>query len=171
MNTAQTTKNLAKQIARQIAQEPLEVLKTASSQVAGGEGMPQSESQQRPTGEKPELSGQQELQDKAKSGRRMEALDRELKDIKRERIFKELQRKITQGQEVYLEEYPELSMEQRQVLKAEMEVVQNRRAQASAEKPLQEPAAKKGRKLFNFGKKQEVMRQQTRVEKPVPPSG
>jgi len=171
MNTAQTTKNLAQKIATQMAQEPLEILKTARGQVAG-EQTPQDPSQSGQSENKPELKYQQELQDKAKSGRRMEALDRELKDIERERIFKELQRRIAQGEEIPLEDYPGLSLEQKQVLKAQMEAVKTRSAKSGIQNAeLQEPVAKKGRQLFNFGKKQEVKRQQTRVERIVPPSG
>ena len=102
----------------------------------------------------------------------MEAFQRELADIRKGELFKDLQRRIAQGEEISLQDYPELSLEQKQVLKAQMEAVkaQMLNAKNTNDKLLQEPAAKKGRRLFNFGKKQEVKRQQTRVENVVPPS-
>jgi len=39
-DSAKSAKNLAKQVARQMAREPLEVLRAAGTQVGGGERMP-----------------------------------------------------------------------------------------------------------------------------------
>lgn len=173
MNTAQTTKNLAKVIAKQIAQEPLEILKKAPSQVLGTpEKSPPTENSSGPSDKTKIIErNQNELQDKAKGSRRIEALDRELKGIERDKLFKELQRKISEGQEVYLNEYPSLSMEQKQVLNAQIEAIKARNLQSENDNGLIEPTAKKGRRLFSFGQKQAAERQTTRVEKPVPPSG
>lgn len=159
-------KTTAQKIAKQIAQEPLELLRTASDQVSGNQIPRQEEGQKEQKGE----SFQTELQDKSKASRLMEAYQRELIDIRREDLFKDLQRRISQGEEIPLENYVELSIEQKQVLKAQMEAVKNKPL-AINHQPLVEPAAKKGRRLFNFGKKTEVKRQQTRVENIVPPSG
>ena len=157
----------AQKIAKQLAQEPLEILKTAREQVVGNRS---EESRIREEPKAPDF--QSKLQDKIKSSRKMEAFQRELADIRKGELFKDLQRRIAQGEEISLQDYPELSLEQKQVLKAQMEAVKNQRL-AISHKPLEliEPAAKKGRRLFNFGKKQEVKRQQTRVENVVPPSG
>jgi hypothetical protein len=108
-----------------------------------------------------------------KSGRRMEALEAELKDIRKQDLFKDLQNKIAQGLEVPLEDYPELSMEQKQVLKAQMEAVKFQKQQAAyaqSQEGFKSPVSKKGRR-FGETRKEEAQREQTHVEKPVPPSG
>ena len=168
----QSARDLAKKIARQIAQEPLEVLKTAGEQVGGPE-IPQSP-ESPSTGTLPKTEeNQQKIQDKLKAGRRMEALNQELKDIHKQDIFKDLQSRIAQGEEVPLEDYTELTMEQKQVLKAQMEAVKYQKQQqayAQSQEGLPAPSSKRSRR-FGQGQKQEAEKQQTRVEKPVPPSG
>ncbi len=175
MNTAQTTKNLAQKIARQMAQEPLEILKTARGQVTGEtSATPEQTSEKESGGVQEKIAhNQQELQDKVKGGRQMEAFLRELEDIRKQNIFKELQRRIAEGEEVFLEDYPELSIEQKQVLKAQMEAVKFQKQQAEyvqSQEGFKTPVSKKGRR-FGQGQKQEAEKQQTRVEKPIPPSG
>lgn len=164
----------AQTIAKQIAQEPLEILKTAKEQLIPEESYQDKEDKQNSEDNQAKaLQEQKELQDKMMSNRRREVFERELEDIKRETLFKDLQRKIANGEEVYLEEYPTLSIEQKQVLMAQMEAVKNRieMQKNQGQDTLTEPAAKKGRQLFNFGKKTAMRREQTHVEKPVPPSG
>jgi len=175
-DTAKSAKNLAQQIAKQMAREPLEILKDAKEQAIGEESFGQSDSQQFDDldHQKKLAEHQNELQDKIKSSRRMEALDRELIDIRKQDLFKDLQRRISEGEEIPLGDYSELSMEEKQVLKAQMEAVRSQIARQQDNQisgQLNEPAAHKGRKLFDFGKKQGVKNEQTRVEKPVPPSG
>ncbi|MCX6704818.1 MAG: hypothetical protein NT162_00560 [Candidatus Woesebacteria bacterium] len=185
MNTAkqagQSAKNLAQQIARQIAQEPLEVLKEVGSQVTGNE---QDVSRQevgpldnKDAGvQKQTLQNQQKIQDKMESTRRMEALNQELQDIHKQDLFKDLQNKIAQGVEVPIADYVELSMEQKQVLKAQMEAVRYQKQQAAYNEsqngaPLivSKPSRRFG--AAQRGQKAEAEKQQTRVERPVPPSG
>lgn len=175
-STSNSAKSLAQQIARQMAQEPLEVLKTASSQVTGEEMQRSPENQsasQTPEDQTKLLHHQQEIQDKMKSTRRMEALERELGDIHKQDLFKDLQGRISKGEEIPLEDYSELSMEQKQVLKAQMEAVKFQKQQAAYQESQAGGklfgSAKKGRNMR--GQKAEAERQQTRVEKPVPPSG
>lgn len=175
-STTKSAKTLAQQIAKQIAREPLEVFKTASGQVIGSEVTGPRESQ--PSPQTPEeqtklVHHQQELQDKMKSTRRMEALERELGDIHKQDTFKDLQAKISEGEIPPLEDYPELSMEQKQVLKAQMEAVKFQKQQAEYarfQEGFKLPGSKKGRK-FGSSQKREAEKQQTHVEKPVPPSG
>lgn len=178
MNTAKTAgqsaKTLAQQIAKQIAREPLEVLKNAGQQVTGVEPSESGENSSQNLNHEDQAKinhHENELHDKAKSSRRMEALNQELKDIRRQDLFKDLQNKIAQGIEVPVADFPELSMEQKQVLMAQMEAV---RAQESRilkqESGVVEPHSKRGRR-FGHGQKAEAEKQQTRVEKPVPPSG
>jgi len=174
-DTTKSAKSLAQQIAKQMAREPLEVLKTARAQVgneqaAPSENFPQN---QESDDQKIKTHREGELADKMKSGRRMEALNRELSDIQKKDLFSDLQRRISQGEEIPLDDFPGLSIEEKQVLKAQMEAVRIQKAniQNQSAGVLVEPASRKGRQLFNFGKKAEVKRQQTHVEKIVPPSG
>jgi hypothetical protein len=175
--TGRSARDLAQKIARQMAQEPPEILKTTRQQVAGGEQVANRQEvrpldNQNPEGQAKIIQHQNELLDKAKSGRRIEALNQEIKDIHKQDLFKDLQNKIAQGMEVPVADYTELSMEQKQVLKAQMEAVRAQAAkqQAAGQKVLEIPRSKRGRR-FGQTQKQEAERQQTRVEKPVPPSG
>lgn len=181
MNTAQqvgqSAKSLAQQIAKQMAREPLEILKTASSQVTGEEKQSSGEFQPQPQTQEEQtklIHHQQEIQDKMKSNRLLEAFERELGDIHKQDVFKDLQARITAGESVPLEDYSELSMEQKQVLKAQMEAVAYQKEQAGYAESQGGGklfgTSKKGRKMGG-GQKQEAEKQQTRVEKPVPPSG
>ena len=104
-----------------------------------------------------------------KDGRHLQALESELKDIRRQKIFNELMRRIQAGENIPLEEFTELSYEQRDVLKAQIEAVKTRNSQLVTDQ-LVMPSAKKGRKMGG-GQKQSAQQQTTRVEKPVPPSG
>lgn len=179
-SATKSAKTLAQQIAKQVRDESTEILRTATSQVTGNEkpfnpetsGPPQTEDQQAKL-----ISHQQELQDKMKSSRLMEAFKRELEDIHKQDLFKDLQERISMGEDVPIENYPELSMEQRQVLNAQKEAVTYQRKQAeymqSQESGPLFGSSKKGRKMGagNKGQKGEAEKQQTRVEKPVPPSG
>ena len=174
----QSARDLAQKIARQMAQEPLELLKTARDQVTAPETTPQSPRPgQNNENQNNAQIDQQKVQDKMKSSRRMEALDQELKDIHKQDTFKDLQAKISQGVEVPLEDYPELFMEQKQVLKAQMEAVKYQKQQAAyneSQGDVQMAVAKPGRRIGagqHRGQKAEAEKQQTRVEKPVPPSG
>ena len=101
----------------------------------------------------------------------MEAFQRELEDIRKQDLFKSLQEKISQGIIIPLEDYPDLSMEQKQVLKAQMEAVKNQMAkqQAAGQNTLEIPVSKKSRR-FGTTQKQEAQKQTTHVEKPVPPN-
>jgi hypothetical protein len=178
MNTAkqagQSAKNLAQQIAKQIAQEPLEVFKDVGTQITGVEQSKPQENYSQNSNFEDQLKinhHQNKLQDKAKSGRRMEALTQELKDIHKQDLFADLQRKISQGIEVPISDYTELSMEQRQVLMAQLEAVKIQKSRISNQNSgVIESHSKRGRR-FGAGQKQEAEKQQTRVEKPVPPSG
>jgi hypothetical protein len=102
----------------------------------------------------------------------MQALQSEIDDIRKQDVFKDLQSRISQGLDVPLEDYPELSMEQKQVLKAQMEAYKNQQ-QASFQANVNEVPAihSKPSRRFGAGQKHEAEKQQTRVEKPVPPSG
>lgn len=175
-SAGKSAKSLAQQIARQMAQEPLEVLKDVKSQVTGAEGLPTQErghqSQSTEPSAGPEFQKRQEEHDKLSTQRRMEALNRELEDMHKQSIFKDLQEKISAGEDVSVEEYSELSMEQKQVLNAQKEAVQKQieAQRAQGTNVLFTPTPKRSRKMGS-SQKQEAEKQQQRVEKPVPPSG
>lgn len=138
MNTAQPAKNLAQTIAKQIAQEPWEILKQAEGQITGVEQVQQQE-----------IPVQQEIsdnseRDKVRSQRLMQALQTELDEIKKKK-------------------------EQEEALKAQQEQLAKEEEKKVIE-PLIEPASKKGRRLFDFGKKTQMQRQQTQTERPLPSS-
>ncbi len=172
-DTTNSAKNLAQQIARQAAREPLEILKDIKEQASGeilnpSVNQPENQNEDR----KKLINDQEKLGDKMKSGRRMEALTREIEDIRKQNIFKDLQRRISEGEEVSLEEYPELSMEQKQVLMAQMEAVKNQKAAANKNTLMEVPTIhSKPSRRFGAGQKSQAEKEQTRVEKPVPPSG
>ncbi len=170
-------KKLAQTVAKQFADESLEIFKTASTQVTGQEVSTSQETSQQSGNsqdQQKQIQNHQELQDKMRASRRIEAYQRELEDIRKQDIFKGLQQKISQGVEVPLNDYSEITMDQKQVLSAQMEAV---RFQQKQSQYLESQggnrlfgSAKKGRKMGG-GQKQEAEKQQTRVEKPVPPSG
>ncbi len=148
-DTKQSSKNIAQAVAKQIAQEPIEILKQAGSQLFGNE---QTQDVRMQNGgsinNNDSFNQNQEVarqRDKIRSQRLMDALKSELDDIKKK---KEQEKQIKIRQE-------EMAREEQQTKVA----------------PLVEPPARKGRRLFNFGKKTQMQRQQTQTENPLPPSG
>ncbi len=172
MPIAQTAKQAAIATARQVARQSNEILNSARQQIAPTPEISRPESKPTPSSE-PRVNPEQEKQRKEASLRNMmRSYDTELSEIRRENLFKELQRKISEGEEVPLEDFAggELSSEQKDVLKAQMEAVQaqkNATQVQSQESPLQ-VVAKKGRNAMMgmFKKKNE-----THVETRQPPSG
>ena len=173
--TVKTAQDIAQKIVRQAASEPLEILKDAGTQVMGSNPVEsQSGSQGNQNPQEKNITDQGKLKDSIFANRRMQALQNEINDIRKQDLFSDLQRKISGGEEIFLEEYPELSMEQKQVLKAQMEAVKTQmlNAQYANAKFSDVPSiTSKPSRRFGAGQKQEAEREQTRVEKPVPPSG
>ena len=169
MNTAANLKQNLKKSARIFSDEPLELLKAAKRQIAPeNESYPEEQNQIKSNSEIPQDEQQYKKQKAESEGRTLQALESELKDIRRQKIFNDLMQRIQSGEDVPLEEFSELTFEQKDVLKAQMEAVRTRNAQPETNQ-LVEPASKKGRQLI--GQKQSAQKQTTRVEKPVPPSG
>lgn len=174
-DATKSSRQLAQDIARKMAQEPLEILKDAREQTTGIETsrQPDSQTASQPDNQQKQIEEQQKIQDKLRSSRRLEAYQRELEDIRKQDLFRDLQQRIAEGEEIPLEDYSELTMEQKQVLMAQMEAVKFQKKQAefmSQEKAPLFGSSKKSRKMGS-SQKQEAEKQQTRVEKPVPPSG
>ena len=173
-DTSKSTKNLAQQVARQMAREPLEILKNAGDQLSNrqevrpldrGEATMVHEADPQKN-----INDAGVLNDKLKSTRLVEALNREIGDIQKQDLFKDLQRRITEGESVPIEDFQELSFEQRDVLKAQMEAYQNQKLNMKNQNESKSlfGSSKPNRKI---GQKQAAQKEQTRVEKPVPPSG
>ena len=176
---ASQTKRNAIRMAQTLVQEPSEILKTAAGQI-----LPTSEKQS------PTKSGQPSSfldvsengfseEDKKKQEQvdmsRLRELEGELRQVRIEKTVRELQEKISNGEIVYLEEYPEIPVEQKQVLKAQMEAIAKRREEevkAQAGQAVSEPSSRPSRRLFSFGgsKKHAEDLQKSR-ETRMPPSG
>ncbi len=165
MNVKQTAQQLAKSAAKRVAQESFEVLKSAREQVTP---TPETDRQQQTPqnqGENKEHSEKKSEADKAKGAQMMRAYEAELQDIRRGEIFKDLQGRISEGEDIPIENYTELTMEQKQVLMAQKEAVKAQKVAQRSSIP--QISSKKGRKTFgNIG----VKRSQTQVEMRQPPS-
>ncbi len=168
MNTAQVKQAIKKSV-KTFADEPLEVLKAASVQVTGEPVTDLEQTKSNPDTYQ-DLQKEEEYKKlKTESeGRTLQALESELKDIRRQKLFNDLLARIQTGEDIPLEVFAELSYEQKDVLKVQIEAVKIRNSQAVTAQ-LIEPGAKKGRRMQ--GQKQSAQKQTTRVEKPVPPSG
>ncbi len=169
MNTTAQVKQAIRKSAQQIAQEPLELLKNAARQVSGEQEKPQQQETPKSENEASPEEQKYKKQVAEQDGRHLEALESELKDIRRQKIFKDLMQRIQNGEDVPLEEFAELSFEQKDVLKAQIQAVKNRNLQQTTSS-IDMPQAKRGRKMGG-GQKGAAKREETRVEKPVPPSG
>jgi hypothetical protein len=171
MNTSAQVKQQIKKTAQQMAAEPLELLKNAARQVTGAENLPNNTArQEKQNDEVPQDEQNYKKRVAEQDGRHLEALESELRDIRRQKLFNELMQKIQNGEDVSLVDFTELSYEQKDVLKAQIQAVKNRNAQQQTVSTVEAPQAKRGRKMGG-GQKGAAKKEETRVEKPVPPSG
>lgn len=168
----QTSRDVARKIASQMTREPLEILKTAKEQTVGGVRPPETQPQPLTISQDVPKPNTETPQVKMMNSRRMEALNRELTEIRKNDLVKDIQRRISEGEDVPLEDYMELSMEQKQVLNAQMEAYRAQALRVHNQNISEVPSvSSKPSRRFGAGQKQEAEKQQTRVEKPVPPSG
>lgn len=154
-----------KQIAKQLAQEPIEILKTARKQIVETPHPQQDKPQERPQQQEKKVDEQKLI---AQKNRLMQAYDTELEQIRKENLFKELQRKIAQGEPVAIENFTELTPQQKDVLKAQSQTIEmQKQASKSQEKEsVPQVVSKKGRKILGMFKK----KSQQYVETRQPPS-
>ncbi len=131
------SKQAAIAAAKQVARESNEFLKSAREQIAPSPEVPRQEAQH--TESVPDTS-QRDVSNKNLSF--LAEYKNELQEIEHESLFKELLKKISEGEEVPVEDFAkELSWEQRDVLKARIEAVKVKKAkpasphQASWQKP------------------------------------
>ncbi len=170
-DTKKTTQQIAQQIAKQMAQEPLEILKQAGKQVSGAETSTSDSAQQLPEEKKEEATPELKKKIAVQDQRHLQAYEKEIEDIRREKIFADLQRRITEGEEINLTDFSELTREQIEVLQAQQAAVSARKEEMEKQKPLVEPVSKRSRNLFGGGQKAQAEKQKTHVERPLPPSG
>lgn len=140
-DTTKSGKNLAKQIAKQVAREPVEILKQAQEQTIGTAAPPQEE---KPQPQEKEITPNEKAKIEAQGQRQIQALEKELKDIQ---VLKANEKQVTVQKPLAGEKKEE------------------------EKKPVVEPATRPSRRLFGFGPKAQAQKQQTHVEKILPPSG
>lgn len=163
-------KSKSQNVAQQLAQEPLEILKAAQEMIA-----PQSEASASghggPGPVHPEAVEQSEVPQKSETDlRRIEALNREIEDIQREKLYEVILQKIQDGEEIFVEGFAGLTDSQKQVLVQRQKVVAEQKAMAALPKTELPQTSKRGRR-FGANKKDVAKREETRVEKPTPTSG
>ena len=107
-------------------------------------------------------------EDKIRSARALQALEREIGDMGQIKLVEDVQERIAKGEIVPIKDYNEFTPEQKQVLNAQMEAVKIRMQQEQAsQKPLVEPGTKTPRGSWMQGGKKQAEKQTTHVEKPV----
>jgi len=164
MPVKQTAQQIAKQVARNSFEESEKFARAAREQISPVQRVPENQTQQRE--EKPK----EQEQIPPKTNRLLQSYNTELEEIRRDNLFKDLQIKIANGEDVPLENYQnELSSEQREVLKAQIEAIEVRKnAEVSKQnESLPQIVSKRARGMMNTFKK----RNQQHVEMRQPPSG
>ena len=173
-STGKQSKKTVQQIAKQMAREPLEILKTAGSQV-GGKEKSVSNNQTQPTsrtqskGKHQQNGVPSEMELEMKSERLLRANREELDQIRKGKVYADIQKRISEGEEVPLENISELSMEQKQVLKAQMEAIKMRKAKQQ-EKQFVAPVGKQKRGILP-GMKGKIQKMKRKTELRKGPSG
>lgn len=183
---AKQGKKLAEDIAKQVAREPLEIGKSAIGQITG-------ESKDLPVSQNQKTSGFQEQifpsQNQASETggeqkpevnvqHRLGELENEIKKIVKEKLVRDIGEKIARGEEVSLENYPQLSLEEREMFSGQIQSVKiQKEIRGQQENALVEPQSKRPRNIFAFGRKPksdtslQAERQKRRIETPMPPTG
>ncbi len=143
-----STKRITKQVVKQAAREPLEILRTARKQVSGVESAPGSmrEALQERAEPKEEKSPWDEEKIKAKSKRLLTALEKEIEDIRKQKEFEE-------GEKLKEEEIQERILEEEE-----------------KEKPLPVVSTKRAKGALK-GMKGKLKKLKTKAEIRMPPSG
>ena len=142
-------KKIARQAARQVAQEPLEIAKSVGGQVTGietSQKMVEGEVFPEARAESAAVSQEEEKEIKERGQRILEALEVEIKDIRKQKEARE--KHESRGQEAEAK----------------------RKKEESKRKPLQEVGTKPSRK-FVAGIKGKVSRLKRKTELRLPPTG
>lgn len=149
-DTKKSAKAIAQQIARQVAQEPTEILKTAGRQVIGTPEVAKYPETQQPASEtspSPDLKAHAE-KTKHKDTRLLQALEQEITEIRMKNKQEEDQVRMAEEQ-------------------------QRQQVATSQQKDVLPVISSKRSRRFGMGKGQKAAaeREQVKTEKPVPPSG
>ena len=172
--TTKGSKKAAQQVAKQIARESSEILKTAGSQVTGREktaingqvSTPNTQSEVKPQ----QVNVPSEAELKVKKERLLNANRKELEQIRIQKIFKDIQKRISGEEEVPLENIEGLSMEQKQVLKAQIEAMKKRKAESQNNNQFVTPQGKQKRGPMT-GMKGKIQKMKRKAELRKGPSG
>jgi hypothetical protein len=171
------TKQLGSHVVKQMATEPLEVLKSAGSQVTGSEARSSRPAKERDIPAKDLINLESNALKKSKtkgaskskqqldseSRKLLETNRQELEMIRKQKVYEDISKRIAQGEDVPLENITELTIEQKQVLKAQKEAIKKRAEMENQEKPLVVPQSKKSRGLMP-GMKGKLERMKTKRE-------
>lgn len=132
-----TVKGLGRQAVKQIFEEPLEMARTAGRQVSGVEKTTRPENESLAgLSPKPQEGKPISLEeDKARAQSMLSAYNKELADIGKQNSLKEIQQRIAEGKTFVIENLDGFSIEEKQVLKAQQEVVQQRILAQESQKP------------------------------------
>lgn len=168
------TKQNIKHASRKVAAEPFEILKSAKEQITPINQIPKEKPMQPPS---PNLSGKEESGvtggQTATETYRVRELESEVKQIALSKLVSDLQRQISEGREISLESYSNIPIEQKQVLKAQMEAVGVRLLQQEQTQESIEPSTKRSRRMQGAvkGMKGQMEKLKKKVETRMPPSG
>jgi hypothetical protein len=170
-DTGKSAKQIAIDAAKSMAREPLEILKNAGETLAPSSNIPKTESEVGGSASVA-LDPKKEEEGKKKDMRTVQALENEMKDISKNEVIDNIQKKIALGEPIYFENYPELPPEQLEILKRQKEETDARRKYEAkmSTRSVIESGSKRGRR-FGTNKKQVSERESTRTENPTPPSG
>lgn len=168
-------KKAPQDIAKKVLEETSEVWDEAVGQMLSSDRRQNSSVDNDPLGLKADASFSEEEKNRQKQMdlSRLRELEAEIEKVRIDQKIKELQEKIMAGETVYLENYPEIPIEQKQVLKAQIEAVRQRMMeQESSQSVKTEPSTKPSRRLFSFGgSKKHAEDLQRSTETRMPPSG
>lgn len=171
-------KNIPKGIAKKVVDETSGVLEGAVTQVLSTKDKynnSQDNGDNIFLGLNVDKSFSEEERDKLRQAdlSRLRELESEIEKIRIEKTVRELQEKIMAGETVYLENYPDIPIEQKQVLKAQLEAVRQRMmVEKQSQRPTPEPSTKPSRRFFGFGgSKKHAEDLQRSTETRMPPSG
>jgi len=160
----------AKSTARDLNNENEKFFESLKNQVSP---MPDNNQSQDKTPKDGNVNKVDPEESRKKDQKRLGELEGEIKKISQDKLITDLTQKISRGETVYLNDYPNLPIEQKQVLLAQMEAYKNRvesQNQARvAETPSSKPSRKLGAKLKGMKGKLEDIGKRTEIR--TPPSG
>jgi len=172
-----TVKSLGKSTAKRVFEESLELLQEGKKQVLNEENETSPQRTSESVVDKSMRNGLPEGYEKkvkVQEKQKLENLDRRIQEIRKQKLVEDLQKRISDGEDVSLISYPELDWEQRQVLQAQMQAVKERKlwVMQKGGDDLFEPGTKRRKGFFRSrGMKGRVEKLKRKSEIRMPPSG